>query len=135
MKKYKRLAIGTIVNEKPQYVLPEDGKLSRVPFAEPAWLSRGYHSPYYNDSHHALQKFMRKWTDEVVKPDAKEKEDSGKRPSVEIVQQAGDLGINALRMGPGAHLKGVNLPAGLVPEKVDYFHELVVNQGVSDRNM
>jgi len=133
--KYKRLAIGTIANEKPQWILPEHGKNSLVPYAEPAWLTRGYHSPYYNDSHHALQKFMREWTDRRVKPEAISAEESGKRPAVELVQEAGELGINALRMGPGPHLKGVKLPAGLKPESVDYFHELVVNQELARAGM
>lgn len=59
LNKYGRYIIGTIVNEKPTYVLPTKGALSPVPFAEPAWLSEGFSSPYYNDTHRALQKFMR----------------------------------------------------------------------------
>jgi len=53
-----------------------------VPYAEPAWLSEGYKSTYYNDSHHALQQFMRKFSDEEVYPIAQECEKNGKRVSL-----------------------------------------------------
>lgn len=128
LKKYQRLAIGTIQGEKPEWVLPQTGELSRVPYAEPAWLSRGYHSPYYNESHHALQKWMREFVDKHVTPDAREKEQSGERPSVELVQLCGSTGVNALRLGPGKHLQGRQLPVGLKWDQVDYFHEMIVNQ-------
>jgi len=128
LKKYQRLAIGTIQNEKPEWVLPQTGELSRVPYAEPAWLSRGYHSPYYKESHRALQKWMREFVDKHVTPDAREKEQSGQRPSVELVKLCGSTGVNALRLGPGKHLQGRKLPAGLKAEEVDYFHEMIVNQ-------
>lgn len=59
LKKYARLIVGTVENEKPKVVLPTPGTLSPVPYAEPPWLSKGFKSPYYNDSHRALQKFMR----------------------------------------------------------------------------
>lgn len=69
----------------------EVGSLSKVPYAEPTWLSDGFHSPYYkqvnllfgcfflralNDlraaeqSHRDLQKAMRKFVDDYVYPDA-----------------------------------------------------------------
>lgn len=36
-----------------------------------------------------------------------------------------------MRFGPGPHLKGQNLMAGLTPETFDSFHELILNQEVS----
>ena len=42
------------------------------------WLTKAYHSPYYNDSHRKLQKAMRAVVDEIVYPDAQACEDSGK---------------------------------------------------------
>lgn len=59
-----------------------------MPYAEPAWLSEGYKSTYYNDSHHALQQFMRKFSDEEVYPIAQECEKNGKRVS-SVVQSSG----------------------------------------------
>jgi hypothetical protein len=36
-----------------------------------------------------------------------------------------ELGLNAMRLGPGKHLKGLTLMNGLVkPEEFDYFHEV-----------
>lgn len=46
--------IGTIAETQPEYILPTPGKLSPVPYAEPAWLSEGYKSPYFTEGHHAL---------------------------------------------------------------------------------
>lgn len=57
--KYGRYIVGTIAEAKPKYVLPTPGVLSPVPYGEPGWLSEGYKSPYYNESHRKLQKFMR----------------------------------------------------------------------------
>ena len=50
----------------------------------------------YNDTHRALQKFMRKFADEVVIPEAQAHEKSGKRPSTELIKKMGDLHINAM---------------------------------------
>ena len=147
LEKYKRLAIGTIENEyaqtnrhlytltlcvrKPKYVILKKGELSTVPHAEPAWLSKGYYSPYYSDSHRALQKYMRQFTDDFVTPDAKIKEETGQRPDVKLIEKCGELNINAMRLGPGKHLHGLTLPTGLKGENFDYFHELVVTQEFS----
>ena len=50
------------------------GELSKVPYAEPTWLSAGYHSPYYSENHRTFQKAVRKFFDEVVQPDANVRE-------------------------------------------------------------
>lgn len=60
-------------------VLPTPGALSPVPYAEPGWLSEGFKSPYYNDGHRALQKYMRAFNDEFVVPEAQAHEKSGER--------------------------------------------------------
>lgn len=44
-----RLVVGTIKDEKPQIVGRVPGALSKVPYAEPTWLSEGYHSPYFTE--------------------------------------------------------------------------------------
>ena len=77
-----------------------------VPYAEPSWLSPAYQSPYYNDvcsiisftltqkfiiiikqSHKALQKWMRKFVDEIIIPDAIARENDGKRCSDSVIQK------------------------------------------------
>jgi len=46
---YARLQIGSIRGSKPRIKPREPGELSHVPYAEPTWLSDGFHSPYYNE--------------------------------------------------------------------------------------
>lgn len=51
---YKRLQIGTIAGQEQQIFPRAVGTLSKVPYAEPTWLSPGYHSPYYKDVCHGM---------------------------------------------------------------------------------
>jgi hypothetical protein len=44
---YQRLQIGTIIGESPRLSDGVIGEPSKVPYAEPTWLSSAYHSPYY----------------------------------------------------------------------------------------
>lgn len=46
---YQRLQIGVIEGEEPQLYGIVKGKISEVPYAEPSWLVKGYHSPYFTD--------------------------------------------------------------------------------------
>lgn len=46
---YKRLQIGVVEGEKSVIHSRISGQLSKVPYAEPTWLSDGYHSPYYKE--------------------------------------------------------------------------------------
>lgn len=46
---YKRLQIGTIEGEESVIFGRQDGQLSKVPYAEPTWLSDGYFSPYFTE--------------------------------------------------------------------------------------
>ncbi|CCM04990.1 uncharacterized protein FIBRA_07188 [Fibroporia radiculosa] len=126
---YARLQIGTITGEKSELHSRRTGELSTVPYGEPTWLSPGYFSPYYKESHRRLADAIRKIVDEIIFPDALAREEDGKRPNVEIIKKLGELNINAMRLGPGKHLKGLTLMNGAVaPEEYDYFHELVLNQ-------
>jgi alkylation response protein AidB-like acyl-CoA dehydrogenase/predicted heme/steroid binding protein len=126
---YARLQIGTIKDSKPVIYGRVTGQLSDVPYAEPTWLSTGYYSPYFKDSHRALQQAMRVLVDEVILPDARAREDDGKRPTQSVFDKMGELELHAMRLGPGKHLKGRTLMGGIVkPEEFDYFHELVITQ-------
>ncbi|CAH7685051.1 acyl-CoA dehydrogenase/oxidase [Phakopsora pachyrhizi] len=128
LKKYGRLVIGQIEGEEPKLMLPKDGELSLVPHAEPAWISQGYYSPYYNESHKEFQKAMRLFFDKHVTPQAREHEQNGKRVTQELVELMAKENINATRLGPGKHLHGLNLLGGLKGENFDYFHELILTQ-------
>ena len=99
---YKRLQIGVISDEK-SVIHGKVGELSKVPYAEPTWLSKGYHSPYYSEvcslppssypiltlrlqNHRGFQKAVRKFMDEIVAPDAMAREEDGKPPSASVVE-------------------------------------------------
>ena len=84
---YARLQIGTVAGQK-EFVKPTvPGDVSAVPYAEPAWLSSGFHSPYYNENHRRFQKTVRKFFEEVVLPDAVKCEENGKRISQDVVDK------------------------------------------------
>ncbi|PWN30861.1 acyl-CoA dehydrogenase NM domain-like protein [Jaminaea rosea] len=125
---YKRLIIGQVAGEEQQIIPPPPGAPSKIPYAEPTWLQEKYHSPYFQDHHRHLQREMRKYVDEHVHEVAQRCEANGKRPDVELVQQMGKNGINAMRMGPGKHLQGRKLFAGIKPEQFDYFCEMIITQ-------
>ncbi len=46
---YQRLQIGLIEGEEPQLHGNLTGEVSKVPYAEPSWLSEGYHSAYFKE--------------------------------------------------------------------------------------
>ncbi|KAF8318489.1 acyl-CoA dehydrogenase NM domain-like protein [Clavulina sp. PMI_390] len=126
---YARLQIGTIKGEKEEIVAPKPGDLSLVPYAEAPWLTKGYYSPYYKDSHRSVQLAMRKLVDEYVYEDAQAREIDGKRVTQSVLDKLAEQGVHAMRLGPGKHLKGYKLFDGIIqPEEYDYFHELVITQ-------
>ena len=61
----------------------QSSKLERfgdpAPWAEPAWYNT-LSSPYYNDSHRRLRKFVREYIDENVLPYSEEWEEAGVVP-------------------------------------------------------
>lgn len=118
----------SLLRPQPSVLLPTAGALSPVPYAEPTWLSEGYQSPYYKDSHRALQAVIRKFVDEEVRPDAQLHEKDGKRPTVELIQKMGQMHLNAMRLGPSKLLHGLTLPGGVKGEDYDYFHEQIITQ-------
>jgi len=46
---YARLQIGVIEGEKSVIHGRVHGELSKVPYAEPTWLTAGYFSPYFSE--------------------------------------------------------------------------------------
>ena len=78
---YKRLVIGKVPSEVQQFLPPAPDAPSQVPYGEAMWLSKGFHSAYYNDSHRRFQKAVRGFMQTVVRPDALACEENGKRAS------------------------------------------------------
>lgn len=58
---------------------------TRVPFADPLWISRTI-SPYHNESHRKLQKEVREYVDNNLRPYAEEWERQGSVP-IEVSDQ------------------------------------------------
>jgi len=131
LQKYKRLAIGFIEGHKPQVKDPVAGAISDIPYAEPTWLTPTFSSPYYKESHRNLQAWMREFADKYIIPEARLREEDGKRISEELMQRMTEVNLHRMRLGPGKHLHGQSLPAGLKGEEFDYFHELVINQEIT----
>ncbi|KAH0839550.1 acyl-CoA dehydrogenase/oxidase [Lanmaoa asiatica] len=125
---YARLQIGTISGQAERIKAPAPGALSLVPYAEPTWLSPGFHSPYYNDGHRRFHKAVRVFFVEEVYPEAMRCEENGKRISQELVDKLSAVNFLAMRIGPGKHLQGRSLMGGVVkPEEYDHFYELILN--------
>ncbi|PFH53078.1 hypothetical protein AMATHDRAFT_55449 [Amanita thiersii Skay4041] len=126
---YQRLQVGVIQGEQSVIYSRITGEISKVPYAEPTWLTPGYHSPYFTENHREFQRACRKFFETVVRPDAEAREADGKRPSQEVIDKMAELNLHAMRMGPGKHLQGRTLMGGVVkPEEFDYFHELIITQ-------
>ncbi|KAJ7227117.1 acyl-CoA dehydrogenase/oxidase, partial [Mycena pura] len=112
--RYARFQIGTIEGEQLQVESRASGSLSKVPYAEPTWLSPGYHSPYYKEHHRRFQKAYRKFIDEVVFPDAQARESDGRMPSKKVFDEKCRLNLLAMQIGPGKHLEGRVLMDGAI---------------------
>lgn len=84
---YARLQIGKIRGQEEVIKPLLPGETSAVPYAEPTWLNKGFHSPYYNDGHKRFHRAARKFFMEVVYPDAIKCEESGKRISQDVVDK------------------------------------------------
>jgi hypothetical protein len=120
--KYARLAIGILVNEKAKIIMAKPGDLSMVPYAEPSAF-QGFYSPYYNDSHRAFRKAVRTFMEAEIMEEAAAFDEPGKTASKEVYLKMGAFGLLTSRMGPGSHLKGFNLPAGVKSEEFDCMNE------------
>ncbi|KAI1622470.1 acyl-CoA dehydrogenase [Exophiala viscosa] len=131
LQKYATLCIGVLDGEKPEVIDPKPGDISSVPYAEPLWLAPAFKSPYYNESHHKLQRAFRKFVDADVYPEAQAKEADGTYISQELVDKMAANNSLAMRLGPGKHLAGLTLPGGVKGEEFDYFHDLIVAQELS----
>ena len=96
---YARLQIGTIEGQT-EVIKAEADTISEVPYAEPSWLSKGFHSPYYKDSHRRFQQAARKFVMDIVYPDAVRCEDNGKRISQDVVDKMWYVSSNIFLITP-----------------------------------
>ncbi|KAH7138071.1 acyl-CoA dehydrogenase family protein [Dendryphion nanum] len=134
LQKYSSLCIGTLENETPEVIVPKAGDLSPVPYAEPLWLRPQFKSPYFNESHRALQKKVREFVDLYVTPEARQKEKDGTYISQELIDRMAQNDILGMRLGPGKHLHGKNLFGVVKGEQFDYLHDMIQAQEFSRAN-
>ena len=134
LRKYASLRIGAVAGETPEVVDMPPGALSTVPYAEPLWLRPEFRSPYFGDSHRRLQRAFRRFVDEVITPEAQQKEADGTYISQALIDKMAAANVIGMRLGPGKHLHGLTLLGGVAGEEFDYFHDLVVAQEMSRSN-
>eukprot|EP00232_Nephroselmis_pyriformis_P022197 CAMPEP_0182864474 /NCGR_PEP_ID=MMETSP0034_2-20130328/7186_1 /TAXON_ID=156128 /ORGANISM="Nephroselmis pyriformis, Strain CCMP717" /LENGTH=515 /DNA_ID=CAMNT_0024996729 /DNA_START=72 /DNA_END=1619 /DNA_ORIENTATION=+ len=127
--KYARLVVGTISDARtPEAWVAAPGAISPVPYAESSFWQE-WHSPYFNDGHRRFRVAVRTFFDtELGLLEAASLDEQGKDPTREFYQKMGKAGILAARIGPGAHLRGFQLPAGVSAQEFDYFHELIAHE-------
>lgn len=134
LQKYQNLCIGTLEGEASEVVEPQPGDLSKVPYAEPLWLTPTFKSPYYTDSHRSLQRALRVFVDKYIKPEAQEKEADGTYISQGLIDKMAEANIIAMRLGPGKHLHGRKLLGDVRGQEFNYFHDLLVVQELTRAN-
>lgn len=93
-------------------------------WAEPAWFG-ALESPYYNDSHRALQSHVRKYVDDNIVPHALEWEEKGDCPD--------QVKVSYIKTGlPLADIPAQYKPsvlrslAGIPTEELDTFHHMIL---------
>jgi predicted heme/steroid binding protein len=87
LQRYTKLVVGTVEGETSAVLDVKPGELCPVPYAEPMWLSPEFaKSPYYDESHRRLQAAARLFVDMHFRPEALQIEESGERPSGEIIK-------------------------------------------------
>ncbi|KAJ5239859.1 hypothetical protein N7468_004478 [Penicillium chermesinum] len=95
-----------------------------TPFAEPAWYN-ALASPYYNDSHRALRRYVRKYVEENIEPYAEKWEEEGLVPE-EARRKFIKAGLIFQDL-PLEYRNGVPLPCNIPFEQWDIFHFIVLS--------
>lgn len=93
-------------------------------WAEPAWF-HSLESPYYNDSHRALQAYVRKYVDENIVPHALEWEERGDCPD-QVRDSFVKSGLPLADIPAQYKPPQVRSLAGIPTEKLDAFHHMIL---------
>lgn len=102
--RYARLQIGRISGAKELVPAPAKGALSEMPYGEPSWLAKGYHSPYFTEGHRKFQQWMRKFVDEHLYAEAQAREEDGKFPDRAGVELQGCVRLLRLEAATNSDL-------------------------------
>lgn len=93
-------------------------------WAEPAWFG-SLESPYYNDSHRALQAYVRKYVDDNIMPHALEWEERGDCPD-EVKDSYIKTGLPLADIPAQYKPSELRSLAGIHTEKLDAFHHMIL---------
>lgn len=93
-------------------------------WAEPAWFG-SLESPYYNDSHRALQAYVRKYVDDNIIPHALEWEERGDCPD-EAKDSYIKTGLPLADIPAQYKPSELRSLAGIPTEKLDTFHNMIL---------
>ncbi|GAA5928288.1 uncharacterized protein JCM15063_003839 [Sporobolomyces koalae] len=101
-----------------------------VPFGDPFWY-QDWASPYYNDSHRAVRRAVREFTDTYLTPNAYDWDQAKEIPPAEYKRIA-DFGILcAIAAGANGwpedqYSHGIPVPGNVDKDKWDAFHNLIL---------
>ena len=96
------------------------------PFADPLWYSV-LDSPYYNESHLKLAKWLRQYCEDELMPHCQQWEEKAEVPESAQKRHA-KLGCLAVTIWPvpREYLGDIKLPADIAPQDWDAFHDFVL---------
>ena len=102
--------------------------LSTAPYGEPLYLTRPASSPYYNASHHHLQREVRSYVDEHLVPHCPKWEAQGyiDDDAWALHSKLGYVAVSIYPLAPSEFYRGQRLPGDIKPEDWDGFHDLIV---------
>eukprot|EP01094_Clydonella_sp_ATCC50884_P000040 TRINITY_DN1002_c0_g2_i3.p2 TRINITY_DN1002_c0_g2~~TRINITY_DN1002_c0_g2_i3.p2 ORF type:complete len:342 (-),score=138.71 TRINITY_DN1002_c0_g2_i3:96-1070(-) len=125
MEKYRKK------QEKKAFVEAMGGFGGLVPYGDPSWY-QGFHSPFYNDSHKALRKGIRKFVEKEIMPFVHEWDEQKKFP-FELFQKCADAGFLGCVVGAPwrSEYCGSNILGGVLPSEYDVFHTMIIIDEVS----
>lgn len=134
---YARLRVGILEGAVLEEQVSTDGGLSAeirdergVPYGESSFW-RGFHSPYFTESHDRYRRGLRTFIDTELAPFANKADEDGEAPSIELNRKLGRAGILACAAATGDQLcrfckeNAITLPGGVAPEEMDPFHALI----------
>ncbi|KXJ91540.1 acyl-CoA dehydrogenase-like protein [Microdochium bolleyi] len=97
---------------------------SKTPWAEPAWHG-ALESPYYNDTHRAVQRYAREYIDTNIAPHALEWEEKGDCPTQAKLDYI-NSGLVFLDIPPQYRPEKFRTLLGMRAEELDMFHYLTL---------
>lgn len=102
-----------------------------VPYGDPSWY-QGWHSPYYNSSHHAFRAALRSFVDTELAPFVHEWDEEKSLPR-DVWKKCADAGWLAGVVGPPwpSQYVGDRILGGVKAEQFDFFHEFIIHDEVS----